>query len=76
MEWLRRIATTFLTMKRRWVGLIVGCLFWLVWMLFGFWSTILLMFLGAIGFVIGRVMEENQSWKDVVEKLLADRFID
>lgn len=74
MEWLRDMLSVLVQMKRRWIGLIVGCLFWLIWMVFGFWATILFVVLGGLGFFLGRLSEEKQSWKDVVEKLLAERF--
>jgi uncharacterized membrane protein len=61
-------------LKRRWHGLIIGCLFWLIWMLFGFWATLLLLICGSVGFVVGRIFEENQSWREIVDKLLSERY--
>jgi hypothetical protein len=34
----------------------------------------LLLFLAAVGFAVGRVLEERQSWKDILNKLLSERF--
>lgn len=76
MSWIRQAILNILNLKRRWLGLIVGCLLWLAWMLFGFWSTILLVVLAVAGFAVGRVMEAHQSWKDVVEKLLSEHYGD
>jgi uncharacterized membrane protein len=74
MNWIRQSLLHILGLKRRWLGLIVGCLFWLAWMICGFWATILLLFLAAVGFAVGRVLEERQSWKDILNKLLSERF--
>jgi uncharacterized membrane protein len=74
MSWMRQSLLHILGLKRRWLGLIVGCLFWLAWMVFGFWATLLLLFLAAVGFAIGMVMEEHQSWKDVLNKLISERY--
>lgn len=65
-----------LQMRRRWQGLISGALLWLAWMIFGFWSTLLLLVLGGIGYAIGRVLEERWDWKNLLDKLLTDRFKD
>lgn len=62
--------------KRRWLGLAIGCVVWLLWMCFGFWAMILLIVLAGVGFVVGRILEENDSWRDVVDKLLSERFME
>ncbi|MCF8563595.1 DUF2273 domain-containing protein [Alicyclobacillus tolerans] len=72
LTWIHQI----LSLKRRWLGLIVGCLLWLAWMLFGLWATVLLLVFAAVGYAVGRVLEEHQSWKDIVEKLLSEKFGD
>jgi uncharacterized membrane protein len=76
MTRLRAVYTWWTNLRRRWQGFILGCLLWLFWMIFGFWWTILLLVLAVIGFVVGRVLEEHQSWKDVLDKLLSERFGD
>lgn len=73
---LRGIYTWWLGLKRRWQGVIVACLLWLVWLIVGLWWTVLLFVLVVIGYFVGRVLEEHQSWKDVIEKLLSERFGD
>jgi uncharacterized membrane protein len=76
MSWLRQWFVQIAGLKRRWLGLIVGCLFWLVWMLFGALATVMLIVCATIGFVVGRLFEEHQSWKEVVDKLLSERYTD
>lgn len=76
MNWLRSAITSILSLRRRWLGMLVGIVVWLAWMLFGLWATILLVVLAAVGYVVGRVFEENESWKKIVDKLLSDRFGD
>jgi uncharacterized membrane protein len=74
MERWQTVWTAFLRLKHRWHGLMVGCLVWLIWMVFGFWATLLLVVLGGVGFILGRIMEENQSWKEIIDKLLSERY--
>ncbi len=76
MNRIRHWAVVILNLKRRWLGLIIGCLLWLAWMLFGVWATVVLVVFASVGFFVGRILEEHQSWKDVVDKLLAERFTD
>ncbi len=63
-------------LKRRWIGAIGGCLLWMLWMVFGPWATLLLFALAFIGFVVGRILEEHKTWKEVLEKLLSERFME
>jgi len=74
MNGLRTIVHAILSLKWRWLGLLVGVAVWMAWMLFGLWATLLLVILAGLGFTIGRIFEENQSWKNIVDKLLSDRF--
>ncbi|MCL6631656.1 MAG: hypothetical protein K6T63_03410 [Alicyclobacillus herbarius] len=74
MDWVRGALLWLVTRKRRWHGLMAGCLLWVLWMLFGFWAVLGLVFLAAAGYVVGRFLEERQSWKDIVDKLLSERY--
>lgn len=71
-DWVKSLRS----LRRRWLGLIAGSLLWLLFMVFGFWATILLFVLAAVGFIVGRVLEEHQSWKDIISKLIAERYGD
>lgn len=73
MNWIRRVFSDFVALPRRYHGLTAACGFWLLWMIVGFWRTLLLVVLAAIGYVVGRIMEENQSWRKLLDKLLSDR---
>lgn len=77
MTTLLRAAWLAITnLKRRWQGVIAGCVLWLMWMIFGFWSTLLLLVLGVVGFFIGRILEDRRDFRTVIEKLLSDRYHD
>lgn len=72
MTWLISLRRRLLLMRRRWLGLFAGCVFWLTWMIFGLLNTILLIVLAAIGYAVGRILEERSTWQKVVEKLLME----
>jgi uncharacterized membrane protein len=73
---LRGLYAWWLGLRRRWQGVIAACLLWLAWLIVGLWWTLLLLVMVVIGYFVGRVLEEHQSWKDVIEKLLSERFGD
>jgi uncharacterized membrane protein len=76
MNWLRASLIWVSQLKKRWLGLAIGCVLWFLWMCFGFWAMLLLLALAGVGFIVGRILEENDSWRDVVEKLLSERFME
>jgi len=76
MNWLRQNLARLVQMRRRWLGLLIGCILWVFFMWFGFWTTLLLVILAAAGYAVGRIFEADQSWKTVVDKLLSERFTD
>lgn len=76
MQWVKTFFFQITQLKRRWIGLIVGSLCWLIWMLVGWWATLGLIVLAALGYIVGRIFEEHKTWKEIVEKLLSERFME
>jgi uncharacterized membrane protein len=76
VNWLKALIIQALGLKRRYIGLFCGCFLWILWIIFGFWATLLLFVLAAVGFIAGRVMEEHKNWKELVEKILSERFME
>ncbi|RIV23003.1 DUF2273 domain-containing protein [Alicyclobacillaceae bacterium I2511] len=74
MDWLRAALLRILLLKRRWIGLLVGLAVWFVWVWLGFWHTVLLIVLAGVGYGIGRVLEERQNWKKMIEKILSEHY--
>ena len=74
MNRLGRAWLWFRSRPRRYHGVAAGISFWILWMIFGFWRVLLLFVLAAIGYAGGRVWEENQSWRRILERLLTDRY--
>lgn len=74
MKGFRRVCSEFIALPRRYHGLAVACGIWLLWMIVGFWRMLLLVVLAAIGYIVGRILEENQSWRRLLDKLLSDKF--
>ncbi|WP_245629577.1 DUF2273 domain-containing protein [Alicyclobacillus sendaiensis] len=73
MNRLERAWHWFQGRPRRYQGVAAGILFWILWMIFGFWRALLLLVFAALGYAGGRVWEEDQSWRRILERLLTDR---
>ncbi len=70
---LRAWLTRLLSLQKRWLGVVVAVLVWLIWMVFGFWALILLLVLAAVGYIIGFAMERGITLRDVLTKILSRR---
>lgn len=73
MNILRTWVYRLLSLRRRWLGVVVACVVWLVWMVFGFWSLVLLAILVAIGYGVGVATERGITWREIVRHLLSNR---
>ncbi len=70
---LRAWLTRLLSLQKRWLGVVVAILVWLIWMVFGFWALILLLVLAAVGYIVGFAMERGITLRDVLTKILSRR---
>ena len=63
------------TYPKRYIGIAAGFFCWIFIEIFGFLPTLLLAFLIAAGYVLGRVADTRERWQDVIERLWdPDRF--
>jgi len=57
-------------------GIVLGIIFMaagLLWIRFGFWKTVLLLALFAVGYFIGAVDNKTQMLKDTVNRIVPDK---
>lgn len=76
MTWVRFVLVRLATLQGRWLGLIIACVLWLLWMVFGFWATLLLFIMAGLGFVIGWISETKGGWKQLFQQLIETRYRD
>ncbi len=63
------------TLPRRYLGVLVGILFWLLILFFGFFPTLLLAVFVAIGYSVGKFVDDRANVQEFVHRLLqTDRF--
>ncbi|MGI6587795.1 MAG: DUF2273 domain-containing protein [Peptococcia bacterium] len=55
------------------IGLLIGLVFACLVINHGFWRTFFIILCLYIGFIIGKRIDDNESLKSVVERILRDR---
>lgn len=56
------------------IGGIAGLLLGLIFLLVGFWKTIIFLGFVAIGVFFGRKFDNNERFKDILEEIIPDKF--
>jgi uncharacterized membrane protein len=52
------------------VGFILGCVF----LLFGFWKTMIFALIVAVGYTLGKIKDDIGNLKSVLQQILPDKF--
>ncbi len=55
------------------IGLLIGLAFACSVINYGFWRTFFIMLCLYLGFIIGKRIDDNESLKSVIERILKDR---
>ncbi len=56
------------------VGLILGILVGIIFLLVGFWKTVIFIGFISIGLYIGKKFDNREDFRDIIEKILPDKF--
>jgi len=73
-KWLGMLRT-LRSMPRRYLGAVAGFVLWVFLIWLGFFPTLLLCALVAIGYAVGRFADSREHWQDVIERVWqSDRF--
>lgn len=56
------------------IGGLSGLLLGLIFLLVGFWKTIIFLSFVAIGVYFGRKFDNNERFKDILEEIIPDKF--
>ena len=67
------ILIEFLQHRGKIIGLLIGLLFALMVINYGFWRTVFIVFCLYFGFVIGKRIDEHESLKSIFGKILRDQ---
>ncbi|WP_018132464.1 DUF2273 domain-containing protein [Effusibacillus pohliae] len=72
----RKILSFLQTANLRIIGMLAGGLLGLLYLVVGFWKS--LVFAGFIfaGYLVGRWLDSQEDWRDVVDRLIPDKSRD
>jgi uncharacterized membrane protein len=56
--------------RSRYIGLAVGFVLPVLWWTVGFWRTLLWLFCMAVGYLVGRIIEQPEWFYKAMEKIL------
>lgn len=73
MERLIRI-WEILSGNKRLLGTVIGLLFGILYLFFGFFKTLVFALIVVIGYLIGRFWDDREDWRDVIERVLPPKL--
>ncbi len=56
------------------IGLLIGLILGIIFLMFGFWKTILFCVFVAVGLFFGNKIDTDKKFKDIIEEFLPDKF--
>ena len=68
------LAFQFLINNKRIFGAAAGLLFGILYLFFGFWKTLVFAFFVFAGYMVGRLWDETEDWRDVIERLVPPKY--
>lgn len=72
MDWLKVLSDLWTYHKGKTVGVTLGLVFGLMVVVFGFFQAFFIMLCMIIGYSIGRRIDDNINFKDVMDKVFRD----
>jgi uncharacterized membrane protein len=75
-ETLAKIGLWLLSADRRFLGALLGGVFGLLYLIVGFWKTIVFLGFVLLGYSLGRMFEVNEDWRDVIDRIMPNKSRD
>ncbi|MFD2170902.1 DUF2273 domain-containing protein [Tumebacillus lipolyticus] len=63
-----------LTQNLKLLGTVIGILLGLFFLIFGLFKTIIFGCFVIGGFYVGKMLEEREGWRDVIDKIVPDKY--
>ncbi|MBL0388134.1 DUF2273 domain-containing protein [Tumebacillus sp. ITR2] len=64
----------FLLANKRFLGLAVGFVFGLLYLIFGFLQTIAFALFLVIGYFVGKMFDDREDWRDVLDRIMPPKY--
>lgn len=56
------------------LGLVIGFLFGLLYLIFGLFKTIVFALFLTVGYYIGKMWDDREDWRDVIDRILPAKY--
>jgi len=56
------------------IGLAIGILVGIIYLIVGFWKTVIFIFFVSIGVYLGKKIDNRQDIRDILEEILPEKF--
>jgi uncharacterized membrane protein len=63
-----------LSRSKKLLGTVIGVLIGLLYLIFGLLKTIIFVFFVAAGFYVGKMLDEREDWRDVIDKIVPPKY--
>lgn len=60
----------FLSANKRLLGTVIGIFFGILYLVFGLFKTIVFTIFVALGYFIGRTLDDREDWRDVIDRIM------
>ncbi len=69
MDWYELITELWNNHRGKFLGVVIGLAFGLLTAVVGFWQTLFISVCIIIGYAIGKRMDENKNFRDILERI-------
>ncbi|UOF90110.1 DUF2273 domain-containing protein [Fodinisporobacter ferrooxydans] len=70
MDRWERVVALWEKRNSRTLGLLSGIVLGFIYLIAGFWHTIMFVLFVTAGWYIGKVLDEREGWYDVIERII------
>jgi uncharacterized membrane protein len=75
-KWEKRLSVLLGEQFGKTVGTLAGVILGILYLIFGFWKTLVFVVIVFIGFYIGGRLDKHDDWRDIIDRFVPDRYRD
>ncbi len=60
--------------NKRLLGTLIGVFFGILYLIFGLFQVIIFTLFVAAGYFIGKMMEDHEDWRDVIDRIMPPKY--
>lgn len=64
----------FLVENKRFLGLAIGFVFGVLYLIVGFLQTVAFALFLVVGYFVGRMLDDREDWRDVLDRIMPPKY--